>query len=158
MAAPSDRSRQPENRKRSGRAKAKRRRQPNSGSWKPGKSGNPGGRPTAVKEVQELASTFTEEAVRALVDTMRRTQLAKTWDPKETRQAAVAIINRACGMPSQPITGEGGKPFETGFPTFLAALRKLSGEDVDPAFAIPPPPAAATPAPAPAEGEPPSEG
>ena len=139
--------------RRRGAKGGKRKRPPTSGSWKPGKSGNPGGRPKTVKEVQALASTFTEEAVHALVDTMRRTQEPMRWDPKETRQAAVALLNRACGMPSQPITGEGGQPFEAGFPTFIAALRKLSGED-DPGLAS----AAAPASTPPAEGGPPGEG
>lgn len=105
-----------------------RTREPTTGSWKPGQSGNPGGRPRTVKQVQDLASTFTEEAVRALVDTMRKTQDAMHWDPKETRQAAIAIINRACGMPSQPVTGSNGRPIEDEFPDLLGALRKLAGE------------------------------
>lgn len=81
-----------------------------------------------MKEVQVLASTFTQEAVRALVDTMRKTQTATHWDPKETRQAAIGILNRACGMPSQPVTGSGGQPIENEFPDLLSALRKLAGE------------------------------
>ncbi len=154
MSSPNDGVRQPENRQRSGKPRKPkprtRRREPNAGSWKPGQSGNPGGRPKSVKEVQALASTFTEEAVRALVDTMRKTQQRGHWDPKETRQSAVALLNRACGMPSQPITGEGGQPFEAGFPTLVAALRKLSGED-DPGLA----PGVV---PVPAEGGPTGEG
>ena len=97
-------------------------------AWKPGQSGNPGGRPKSVKAVQELAATFTEEAIHALVDTMRKTQDPKTWDPKETRQAAIAILNRACGMPSQPVTGSNGQPIENEFPDLMSALRKLAGE------------------------------
>lgn len=114
--------------RRRGAKGGKPKRPPTSGSWKPGKSGNPGGRPKSVKEVQELAATFTEEAVRALVDTMRKTQEPMHWDPKETRQAAVALLNRACGMPSQPVTGPNGQPIEIEFPDLLTGLRKLAGE------------------------------
>ena len=102
----------------------------------PGVSGNPGGRPKSVKEVQELASMYTVEAVEALVTTMRRCQgivteegisVASDW--KEVRQAAVAILNRACGMPSQPIAGVPGAPVAiTGDDGLLALLRALAGE------------------------------
>ncbi|MES1205004.1 MAG: hypothetical protein ABUS79_03625 [Pseudomonadota bacterium] len=90
----------------------------------PGVSGNPGGRPRSVKEVQELASQYTEEAVLTLVSVMRNCS-----DPKEVRQAAIAILNRACGMPAQPMTGGAGEPLETEFPTLLGALKKLAGEE-----------------------------
>ncbi len=122
------------------RSASKRRRGPGR-PFTPGVSGNPGGRPKSVKEVQELASTFTEEAVLALVSTMRECQTPKHWDPKEVRQSAVGIINRACGMPSQPITGSGGRPIEAEFPDFIAVLKKIAGEPADPPPATPPAPA-----------------
>lgn len=102
----------------------------------PGISGNPGGRPKSVKEVQELASTFTVESIHALVTTMRKAQgiegcggLVIGADWKEVRQSAVAILNRACGMPSQPITGVPGSPLAiTGDAGLIAVLRALAGE------------------------------
>jgi hypothetical protein len=84
-----------------------------------------------VAEVQMQASAYAEESVLALVSTMRLTQQPKRWDPKETRQAAVALLNRACGMPSQPLTGRSGEPLENEFPNLLAALKKLNGEPED---------------------------
>src|SRR6185312_16441051 len=84
---------------------------PRGRPFPPGVSGNPGGRPKSVKEVQELASTYTVESITALVTTMRKAQgvtledgIVVGADWKEVRQAAVAILNRACGMPSQPIS------------------------------------------------------
>lgn len=74
--------------------------------------------------MQDLASTYTTEAVRKLVAIMRR----KTASDKDQRQAAEAILNRACGMPSQPLTGREGKPLESEFPVLLDALKKLTGE------------------------------
>lgn len=102
----------------------------------PGVSGNPGGRPRSVKEVQELASTYTVESVEALVTTMRRCQgkklkggLTVGADWKEVRQAAVAILNRACGMPSQPISGVPGQPLTvTAGDGLIAILQALAGE------------------------------
>ena len=103
----------------------------------PGVSGNPGGRPKSVKEVQELASTFTVESIHALVTTMRKAQgiehprsgLTIGADWKEVRQAAVAILNRACGMPSQPISGVPGAPLTvTAGEGLVAVLKALAGE------------------------------
>jgi len=96
-----------------------------------GVSGNPGGRPRTVKEVQELASEYTEEALLKLVAVMRVKPTGYTL--KEIRQAAVAILDRACGRPSQPLTGKEGEPLEAEFPNLLATLKKLSGDgDADP--------------------------
>jgi len=99
-------------------------------------SGNPGGRPKSVKEVQELASTYTVESITALVTTMRKAQgvtledgIVVGADWKEVRQAAVAILNRACGMPSQPISGVPGSPIAlTADAGLIAVLRALAGE------------------------------
>ena len=125
-------------------AKRKRPGKPTTGRGRgpgrpfpPGVSGNPGGRPKSVKEVQELASTYTVESINALVTTMRKAQgiehpktgLTIGADWKEVRQAAVAILNRACGMPSQPISGVPGSPVAiTGDEGLVKLLRTLAGE------------------------------
>ena|SRR6185312_487028 len=127
-----------------GTAKSKKRpRKPTTGQrrgpgrpFPPGVSGNPGGRPKSVKEVQELASTYTVESITALVTTMRKAQgvtledgIVVGADWKEVRQAAVAILNRACGMPSQPISGVPGSPIAlTADAGLIAVLRALAGE------------------------------
>lgn len=125
--------RKPPNNKPVGAGKGRGRGRP----FLPGVSGNPGGRPKSVKEVQELASTYTVEAVDALVLTMRKAQgiehkksgLMIGADWKEVRQAAVAILNRACGMPSQPISGVPGSPVAiTGDDGLVTLLRALAGE------------------------------
>jgi hypothetical protein len=65
----------------------------------PGKSGNPGGRPRAAVNVQELARQHTEQAVRTLVEALR--------DPKLKVQAAQALLDRGWGRPPQTIHTEG---------------------------------------------------
>ncbi len=126
-----------------------------NGRFPKGVSGNPNGLPTgrghSVKAVQAYASEYTLEMVDILVLIARD----KKRPTADRIKAADKVLDRACGRPAQPITGEGDQPFESGFPTFLAALRKISGEDIDPAFAPPRPVIDVTPAP---EGEPASEG
>lgn len=75
-----------------------------------------------------MASTFSVEATETLAMIMRVCSTPQRWNPKEARQAAVALQNRAHGMPSQPLTGGAGQPLEQEFPTLLGALQKLAGE------------------------------
>lgn len=63
-----------------------------------GTSGNPGGRPRAVVNVQELARTYTEQAVRTLVEALD--------DPKLKVQAACALLDRGWGKPMQTIAAD----------------------------------------------------
>jgi hypothetical protein len=70
-----------------------------STSWKPGRSANPGGRPKNVVNVQELARSFTEAAIETLAKALA--------DPKLRVQAAVAILDRGWGKPTQVIAGDG---------------------------------------------------
>lgn len=76
-------------------------------AWRPGTSGNPGGRPKVVGHVRDLARTHTEEAIKALADIMR--------DPSEKGaarvRAAEALLDRAWGrapsITAIELTGEG---------------------------------------------------
>src|SRR5215207_1463599 len=67
--------------------------------FKPGQSGNPGGRPKVIAHVQELAREHTSEAIATLVAVMR--------DPKSSAAARVAasnaLLERGYGKPTQPI-------------------------------------------------------
>jgi len=49
--------------------------------------------------VQELARTYTEEAVRTLAEALH--------DPKLKVAAACALLDRGWGKPTQPLSGEG---------------------------------------------------
>jgi hypothetical protein len=64
----------------------------------PGQSGNPGGRPRTLIDVQELARTYTEQAVRTLAEALD--------DPKLKVQAACALLDRGWGKPQLTIAAD----------------------------------------------------
>jgi hypothetical protein len=72
--------------------------------FKPGTSGNPGGRPKQLQAVVQAARQYTELAIATLVAVMK--------DPKSPGSAriaaAVAILDRGWGKPSQAIEHSGG--------------------------------------------------
>lgn len=76
-------------------------------AWKPGQSGNPGGRPRVVADIQALARQHTEAAVRALV--------AALGSPRERVAAAQALLDRGYGRAPQrtELTGADGGPIQT---------------------------------------------
>lgn len=77
-----------------GRSAGGRKEARTGGRWKPGTSGNPGGRPTAQEGVRELARALTSDALRALreVALRGRSESARV-------AAAVALLDRAWGKP-----------------------------------------------------------
>lgn len=68
----------------------------NRTSFKPGQSGNPGGRPKDVGEVIELAREHTTTAIKRLVYWMNHE------NPKASVAATQAILDRGWGKPVQP--------------------------------------------------------
>lgn len=66
-----------------------------STSFKPGQVANPGGRPKAVRDIQELARQHSSQAIRALVEALT--------DPKQKVSAACALLDRGYGRPAQSI-------------------------------------------------------
>ena len=78
------------------------------GGFKPGQSGNPGGRPKEVVEVRALARAHTNEAVQELRSIMRSAD-----EPASARVAAAnSLLDRGWGRAPLAITGEGGGPVE----------------------------------------------
>lgn len=69
----------------------------NSTSFKPGRSGNPGGRPKDVGEVADLAKQHTETAISRLVDWMI------SDNAKASVAAAQALLDRGWGRPAQAV-------------------------------------------------------
>ena len=65
-----------------------------STTFKPGQSGNPGGRP---KGIEALAREHTPAALAALVDALR--------SPRERVGAAVALLDRGWGKPTVTVEG-----------------------------------------------------
>src|SRR3954470_20656914 len=86
-------------------------------AWKPGVSGNPGGRPSPQRmSLTEACRVHTKEAVEALG--------ASLSDPKVRVPAAVALLDRGWGRPKQQIeaTGDGSMALH------LLAAQTVSGE------------------------------
>src|SRR5277367_6492497 len=69
-------------------------------AFKPGQSGNPGGRPAVVKDIQELARQHTPESVDALLAALKR--------PGERVRAAEVLLAYGYGRPTQQmdVTGK----------------------------------------------------
>lgn len=65
--------------------------------WRPGQSGNPGGRPKVNPELRRAAQDHSAEALDVLVEVMR------TGKPGERLLAAREILDRAYGKPSQAV-------------------------------------------------------
>lgn len=63
--------------------------------WVKGQSGNPGGRPKEDAEVKALARQFGPEAINRLADLMRGES------PKVAVSAAIALLDRGYGKPTQ---------------------------------------------------------
>lgn len=67
--------------------------------WKPGQSGNPGGRPKVVAEVRDLARAHTEDALATLASIMKN----EGAPPAARVSAAAHILDRGYGKPQQSI-------------------------------------------------------
>ena len=69
-------------------------------TFKPGQSGNPGGRPRVLRDVQELAREKSPEAIETLSNIMHDTKAP----PAARVAAANALLDRGYGKPTQPIS------------------------------------------------------
>jgi hypothetical protein len=74
----------------------------NKGQFPKGRSGNPGGRRAAPKEVKEMLKAATVPAVELLIATVNDRQ-AK---PELRVRCAEVILDRALGKPTQPIEAD----------------------------------------------------
>jgi hypothetical protein len=81
---------------------AKRKRLANLRPFKPGQSGNPGGRSKAQIDVRNLAREHTKEAIDTLVLVMRNGK------PGEAALAANSLLDRGWGKPqyAEPVVSD----------------------------------------------------
>ena len=100
-----------------------------------GKSGNPGGRPKLVGEVQALAREYTKQAIETLRDIMRDKKA-----PHAARgYAANSILDRGYGRPSQTISSTGrDKPPDQMTDAELLAIAAQPDDDDLVTLSLPP--------------------
>ena len=70
-----------------------------SSRWQKGQSGNPGGRPKVIGDLQEQARQWSGEAL----DALREVATSKDAPPSARVSAAVALLDRGYGKPPQAI-------------------------------------------------------
>lgn len=75
-----------------------------NGSWRPGTSGNPGGRPKVLAAVQALARRHTVAAIGELFRIMQNGE-----SDHVKLAAAKLLLERGWGQPCLPITGADGE-------------------------------------------------
>lgn len=92
------------------------------GRFKPGVSGNPGGRPKGLSRVAESARAKTD----AMLDVLEKVATDDKAPHSARVSAAVAILDRGWGKPSQPIGGAEDLP-----PLTQADARALSTEQLE---------------------------
>jgi len=73
------------------------------GSYQPGQSGNPAGRPAIVREVRDLAQQYTVEAIEGLAAVLRDEKAP----PSARVSAAIALLDRGWGRAPQNINIRG---------------------------------------------------
>ena len=73
--------------------------------FRPGQSGNPGGRPKGVAEVRELARKHTKAAIDKLALIMKKSE-----SDQAAIMAATVLLDRGWGKPTRPISGDDEAP------------------------------------------------
>lgn len=92
------------------------------GRFKPGQSGNPGGRVKEVAHVRELARQHTEAAIKTLVEIMG----SETEKGAARVAAAQALLDRGYGKPMQSVEHSG--PDGGAVPGLVVTFVKADGK------------------------------
>lgn len=71
-------------------------------TFRPGESGNPGGRPRAVAAIRDLVQAKGPD----LVERLMTMALAEATEDRVRIEAIKVLLDRGYGRPPQPITGE----------------------------------------------------
>src|SRR6478752_2289478 len=102
-----------------------KRRAPST-AFKPGQSGNPGGRPKGLRDVIELARLHTPAAIESLV----RIMSSEKSPPAAVVAASVALLDRGWGKPMQSNehSGKDGAPL---MPTLSVTLTHVGGGNIN---------------------------
>lgn len=79
------------------------------GTFQPGKSGNPGGRPKENAEVKALAREYGPEAISKLVELLRGS------DARVAKAAADSLLDRGYGKPGQSVELSGDPENPVGY-------------------------------------------
>lgn len=93
-------------------------------NWIKGHSGNPGGRPKALAELQALARQYAEASVNVLAEAL------KHKDHRIRIVAAQTLLDRGYGKPAQTVTVQ-KSPLDDVDPATLAALAEALGTGSD---------------------------
>jgi hypothetical protein len=79
-----------------------------STTWRPGQSGNPGGRPRVAREVRASAQADTPEAYRIIAVLMREA------DKDSTRLSAAVKVLQIAGVPMSEVAEAAANPEPSG--------------------------------------------
>jgi hypothetical protein len=90
-------------------------------SWKPGRSGNPGGRPKAEVDIAALAREHGPRCVKVVVE------LLSSDDHKLRLAAAIALLDRGFGRPKQEMDINSNSTIEL----HLVAARAISASLIE---------------------------
>jgi hypothetical protein len=84
--------------------------------WKPGQSGNPGGKSKKLEEIKSLSKDRLRRALERIIE------LVESDDERVALMAAKEVLDRAWGKPTQPT--ETAVSFSSEFETFICNLNE----------------------------------
>ena len=89
--------------------------------WKPGQSGNPGGRPREVSELRKLAREYTKDAIETLAQIMVDVKASEA----SRIAAANSLLDRGYGRPLQAVDLDVSEPISSIVRTIVDSAQPL---------------------------------